>query len=76
MGRKQEEELGLCHAASLCSGVFEDAKGGKKKGNNKKGDNKLAALSHLYKQPPYEADTRAEVNKHLTVLCDCVSRIN
>lgn len=30
-GRKQEQVLGHCHTASLCSRMFEDAKDGKKK---------------------------------------------
>lgn len=57
--------------------MFEDAEDGEKKQKNNKDVNKLAALRHLYKQPPYKADTRADwVNKHLTALCDYVSIIN
>lgn len=43
-GRKQEQVLGHCHTASLCSRMFEDAKDRKKKTN--KDVNRLCAQRH------------------------------
>lgn len=57
---EKKRSWGAATQRHFALGCLKTPKTGKKNTQNNKDVNKLAALRHLYKQPPYKADTRAD----------------